>query len=250
MRHKINLVSVFTLAKKIGLSLGVIVTILTLTSCDGGGKHVTVAELYGTWYAQNTGLYQTISFMEDGSYQSEGFLPDGSFQIAKDGTVKLVDKYRTVVTLTPGKDEDGWSLVYDQPYIPAVFTRQVVSEKDFNEAGDVNRTENEIFYMSTVDQFLRGNEWVTSDGKPVKFSENSMQIGDEVPLVFIFQTADAVESGIYTFELSNADGTYMGRITEKESGSGTAQYSVTLKLNGVEVLSASANGPMIVLTQP
>lgn len=230
---------------------GAVVAAMTLAGCSAGTKHIDEEDLYGTWYAQNTGKYQTITFAEDGSYTTEDFLSDGTFQIAKDGTVKLVDKYRDVETLTPVEGESGgWELSYAAPYIPTQFTRDEVSREAYDRNDIDDLTETQIWYMAAVDQMLKGVPWVTSDGLSLKFTENAMQVGENEPVTYKFISAEGIDEGTYIFEFSNSDGTYRGTLTEEHIHDNIGHYTITLKLNGETALSASADCEMIMLTQP
>jgi len=236
--------------KKLLVVCAALATVLSLAGCSTGSKRITEKELYGTWYAQNAGKYQTITFAEDGTYTTEDFLSKGTFQLAKDGTVKLVDEYRDVETLTPEHDENGWGLTYDTPYVPTLFTRDELLREDFVNHDIEDLTETQIWYMAAVDQILKGVPWQTHDGTTIMFSNNSMQIGDNKPVEYNFISAEGLGNGKYSFSFSNADGTYLGTLTEEVLESNLCRYEVSLKLNGDVVLSASAECEMIMLTQP
>lgn len=236
--------------KKIMIVCATLATVLSLAGCSSGFKRITEKELYGTWYAQNAGKYQTITFAEDGTYTTEDFLSKGTFQLAKDGTVKLVDEYRDVETLTPEQGENGWGLTYDTPYVPTIFTRDELLREDFADHNIKDLTETQIWYMAAVDQILQGVPWVTNDSMTLTFSRSSMQIGDNNPVEYNFVSAEGLGNGKYSFSFSNADGTYLGTLKEESLENNLCRYEVSLKLNGEVVISAFAECEMVMLTQP
>lgn len=237
---------------KIMVSLA-LAALLSVSLCGCGAEKIEEGDLLGTWFANlEPSEYKTITFNDDGSYRTEDFLSEGEFQIARDGTVKLVNAYNEVTTILVDKENGQWVLEYEQPYVPIIFTREPREKPDNVQVGQSANapapSEMQLMYMAAIDQILIGSAWTIANGTPVVFSGEDFTIEGEDPVEYVFRTGEGVDGG-YIFTLENPQGTYVGQISERLDGEALTGYSLVLKLNGEAILSASCNGA-VELSQP
>lgn len=228
-----------------------IITALSLAALLSGCKekpvNITDSELSGVWYASNSGVYQTISFEDDNVYSTENFVADGEYQLAKDGTVKLVDHFRNVETLVPVLSDGEWTLKYEQPYIPILFTREVMEKENFSDVEANETLEGKTHLMSAVAQILAGVDWETEDGVHISMTSSAYQMGDEEPVKYTYADAQTSKDGGYIFYFSNENGSYRGVLKETMATDDLYDYDVSLYLNGDLLFSASDRCPCVPL---
>lgn len=236
----------YKIVNGISLALCGTMALCVLSGCSTG-KQIKKADLYGTWYSQDTSFKQVITFEDNGEYKTEAFAPDGTYQInKKTGEIKLVTPDRQVITLAPQKSEDSWELLYtEKEFAPVTFT---MDEPTYDESASVENNPyiymdafKKRYTMETLAQYLENGTWTTDAGESLEITRDHFKIGDSAPVGYTLVDADSPENGVYTFSCSNADGTYVGRFVmecDDWESFDIKGYSLELILNGTPVFAA------------
>lgn len=197
------------------------------------------------WYA-TVSSDNTIKFdTETGMYQAENFFMSGKYTLRKgSNTIQLTDIYGDSQALIAERNEDGiWTLRYENPYFPLVFTQTPPEEKGDDPGNDV--IEESQVIGKTILEILNAGEWLCNNSADkLLFNDNQFSLDGHSYTTFEFTSVE-VQEAEYHFTATYADGTMVGRITSSFSPENTSPlpdiYVMDLILNGEQYIRATLN---------